>query len=293
MIETADGGAYETLKQAYIDASDQNISTEAFSLHTFDSATLRLFDRSLSWQESAPDLFGIIMRITAPLDGSEQSFDDYQQQTFPVKLYIADDNADPIEPLSPLLRSRVTAGSTLPMELELLSQSFADLKNGILSAFQSQFEENLTNTGEIISNLTNYDSYDNWDECLADANNDSWVDGTRDAIYGNGGGTLSMVLRNTTASVFFGALHTEDGTSNVASFSEAGVDLIDYTLLVKQKHSYGFVASMRQTTWFTHQQLKGSAARYLPDSYDAELSDKLIRCRLLSRRLLLASRISE
>ena len=52
-------------------------------------------------------------------------------------------------------------------------------------AYESQGP--VTFTGLAVGNYTAYDSYDNWDECLAAKNSASWVAGTRDATYGQVG----------------------------------------------------------------------------------------------------------
>jgi hypothetical protein len=46
-------------------------------------------------------------------------------------------------------------------------------------------------------------------------------------------------------------------------------------LLLIDTNPLAMVAAMRQSTWFQQLQLQGSAARYLPEGYDPELSSKL------------------
>ena len=54
--------------------------------------------------------------------------------------------------------------------------------------------------------------YDNWDECLNSNSNASGVLGTRDATYGQGANiSFTMLLRDSSAGVMIGALHTEAG----------------------------------------------------------------------------------
>jgi hypothetical protein len=58
-------------------------------------------------------------------------------------------------------------------------------------------------------------------KCLDPPSNASWVMGTRDATYGQGANlSMAMLLRNTSASVLIGAIHTSEGMSNVASYFE-------------------------------------------------------------------------
>lgn len=61
-------------------------------------------------------------------------------------------------------------------------------------------------------------------QCLAVPNNNSFVAGTRDATYGQSANiSMAMLLRNTSASVVIGAIHTAEGMSNVNSYFEVGL----------------------------------------------------------------------
>jgi len=90
--------------------------------------------------------------------------------------------------------------------------------------------------------------------------------------------TPAMMLRNTSASVLIGAIHTSDGMANVASFFEAGVDVVNFAALLSYDSSNinkVLIGGTRQTNWFNEHDLAGSALRYLPSDYDQELGNKL------------------
>ena len=54
---------------------------------------------------------------------------------------------------------------------------------------------------------------------------------------------------------------TSEGVSNVASYFEAGVDVIDFTDIFVDPGPLAIFTMSRQSSWFSHLKLNGSAAR--------------------------------
>jgi hypothetical protein len=289
------------------------------------------------WRESSPDLLGVIQRVTLAQEGYEDAFNAFLNMTFPVRFYVAANDAESASPMSVPLRSRESSPSSLltstssakskkepseeearkgvvhegdkknkksnkshhhhpaattessiqplllPTEKDLLSGALEQLKEAVKARFKSTTTTaaaTTTRSGQAASeaavtaaaftgagmpNYTSADAYDNWDERLAAENNDTWVAATRDATYGIGSNvSLAMVLRNSSAGVLIGALHTGDAgetSSNVAAYFEVGVDVTNLANLL-DPGKFVIFTIVKQAAWFNHRHLKGSALRY-------------------------------
>ncbi len=97
------------------------------------------------------------------------------------------------------------------------------------------------------------------------SNESTFILPTRDALYGTDNNSSSAnFARPTTAAVMLGVLHTANGTANRCAYSSAGVDVTE--------SSPSLGALNKQTSWLSHRQLAGSAARYFGDG-DGDAGD--------------------
>lgn len=256
---SGDGQAIDDVSQAY-----QKVGVPATSISTraVTHDTVRFWDRSggKDWTVSNPDALGFIYRITAPIGGLNSSdYISYKSMRFPVKFYFADDENTGSKPLSPVLKDRYS--EAVVDENKEWKDALAQLNQSIQNAFAVQYQAKYLRCQ--VANYTGTGTYDDWDAILAKKNNDSFVAGTRDAIYGTPSipsldALKSFVLKPNQAYVLFGIMHAK--LMN-ASYSCAGLDVVNGLV------SNGF----SETHWFLDDQLEGSAHRYL----DSDAADGL------------------
>jgi hypothetical protein len=280
LVHTPDRNAAREIINAYTATASEGgagVPPESVNVQPIDSSTVGFVDRSIGWKASGPDLIAMIQRVTMAQQGSKSSFEAFLNMTFPVRVYLAADDATATEPMAPTPRPRETEGESgpagLPTEKELLSNALGDLAQAVEIAFKSPNEVALTSYG--FGNYSGvFDSYDDWEQCLAAKNNKTWELATRDATYAQGSNiTAASVLRESSVAVMIGVLHTGTSglTSNPAVFFEAGVDIVNLAHLILTPGPFVLSTSVTESTWLSHWELEGSAARYLPD-YDPSLT---------------------
>ena len=245
ILYAVDLNAAETVKEAYVKSG---IPSYSIFIRGIDSDIVRVWDQSesRSWEESRPDILGIISRVTVPEDASETAYQLYKKRAWPARYYMAFDSQKAGEPAHPPVKPRYD--ETVPDEVTNVKQSLDQLALAMKSFFSDeQRGSNFTGTQHV--NLTSEGCYDDWLYVLSKENNDSYVAGTRDATYGipvvHGPGD-GQVLNNT-AAVLIGIIHSKYMKT---AYSSAGVDLRSG-------------AKYLETHWFL-EDLEGSAARYLP-----------------------------
>jgi hypothetical protein len=132
----------------------------------------------MSWEDSRPDLLFLLQRVTEPYSGFQAAFDVFQTLSFPIRYFIAKDDTVATEPLVPHLKSRETdqidddVRSTLPTELELLSEPLQELMNEVVTSFYDRGGQYM---GVNRASLTRFGYYDDWNEVLARKSNDTYV----------------------------------------------------------------------------------------------------------------------
>jgi hypothetical protein len=259
IIISGDGNAANDVSQAFQKAT--GLTESSISIFPMTHNTVRFWDRSggQDWHVTAPDAFGFIMRITAPIDGlNSTDYQRYKSMKFPVRFYFADDEKKGSAPLTPPLLSRYSE------EVIDETKELKDLLNQLNQTIQTTLlqEYNAIYTTSQVGDLSSYGCYDDWDVVLAAKNNNSFVGGTRDAIYGippinRYEDILQYQLKSNAGHILIGVLHSK--VLN-ATYSSAGIDVLGWKLST-------MTVSVIETLWFLDDHLIGSAARYFDDSY--------------------------
>jgi len=266
---TADGKSGNVVEEALWQVlSDETITNTDFSIHTrgMDPETLHLLDRShldgADWQLSGPDTMSVIGRVTAPKAGFEEEYEKYKTKVFPIRFYFAQNEyTEPEEPLSPPLIPR--EDETIMVEPTVLGEAMIALRYAVNSTWQSNNSQygKAKFRGQQLLNTTANGYYDDWDYMLSHPSNESFVAGTRDALYGlpKPLSEDSWFYEETCSGVIIGVLHEE---TQKASYASVGISLYRGALSVYGQ--YGTV----WTQWWLNDDLRGSARRYIPDGGD-------------------------
>lgn len=257
VVHTADGAAADAVGAAF---GAVGVGPSAVSTHALNSNELRLVNRSLTWEESRPDVLVMLQRVTEPFPGAEEAYERYKTARFPVRIFQAPPAAAAGAPLAPEPVPRETDPALgLPTEVELLSDAVEDLKAAVKDKMRSRGGRF---RGAATVALDGAGYYDDWDEVLAAQSNDSYILPTRDAGYGSPLATYGDVnLTNTSGVVLVGVVHTQNGTRTQARFSSLGLDVF---LDTPCNGTECLVRNVHYTQWLTHTQVAGSAARYRP-----------------------------
>ena len=263
-VQTADGAAAKIISDAYGEAG---LDAGSVSVRAIDSDIVRMWDRTQD-QTTAPaggeaDFLLSVMRLSVPYAKSTAQFEQYQLASWPVKLYLAADDAQAAEPLHPALTSRF---SDAVIDEQATYGKLIDTLEASIKGHWS--DKDMSKACTQMLNTTTLGSYDDWTEILHAANNQSFVLPTRDATYGmpfgafdeNGDG-CAIAASDKHVGVVFGVLHDETLQLSYSQISMAVLKL--------------GVKKIAETLSFeTGAQLKGSARRYLsPEVLEAVAKD--------------------
>jgi hypothetical protein len=257
VIHTADGESADIIRSAYV--SSGSMEASSISVHALDSSTIRTWNRSgnQSWEVSKPDMLAPIVRLSVPIKGYEAQYERYKKIIWPVRFYFKDNDAIAKYPLIPELKSRYS--DEVVDEISTLSESFAELERAVINRYVNEY--NLSYRLTLETNFSVPGFYDDWDEILAMESNDSFVIGTRDAVYGipvaypNLNATPEMIFTQSTTVVVIGVQHVD---VIGAAYNSVGIDIVNYT------------GTVFTTQWKMDNEMDGSAYRYLPANAQIE-----------------------
>lgn len=215
-VAVAVSGDDWALKTAAAAAEMTGVGEFSISQLPLTAGELRFWRRdSASAEAPPPDVLGFLYRVSLPVgedqNAANKEFAEYLASYWPIKVYLAPDEiTEPKQPLKPRLRPRWPndvapadsahfdephsrsrspsySSSSLKNETELLSAAVAELHEAVLETFKQSKSETFGKYHHMATtplNMTVLGFYDNWDAVLAMATNDSFVLGTRDAVYG-------------------------------------------------------------------------------------------------------------
>lgn len=178
VIFTADGAAASDVSKAYQHAG---IASEAINVRQVSSSIVNLWDRSdnKTWQQAAPDLLDMINRISVPDPDATDDWEQYKNTVWPVRFYFAYDDQKAEEPLDPPIKSRYSPA--VVNEYIEQGESLAQLEAAVTASFLAR--DGATFSHKLTLNQTVFGYYDDWEQVLANENNDSFILPDRDAIY--------------------------------------------------------------------------------------------------------------
>lgn len=262
VIHSSDAAAARKVGQAFENLSGGNITARDITIRGIASNNpVRLWDRSggQPWQVSQPDILAFIARVSVPLGGeNDTAYEAYKATIWPVRFYLADDEARAQEPMNPPIAPRYT--ESVVNEQTTLTPYLSGLADGVVQSYLNT--KNGTGVTSIDLTTDSVGCYDDWDAVLAAKNNATFVVGTRDATYGTPifpPDISGFLLQPNTAAVIIGVQHT---SVIGAAYSSVGLDL--------QSLSSGDVL---ETHWFLDTDMIGSARRYLPADTPVEIAD--------------------
>ena len=253
VMTTADGGTSDRFKSFY---QKNGVSDSQISVREIDSNEIRLWDRSggKTWDDVKPDLLNEIYRVSVVEPGFEQQYDMYKTQFWPVRYYKASDDLKPTQPLSPPLKPRESSLNV--NEYERFSDSLEDLSTAVITDMANKGFKYI---GEIPLNYTSYGCYDDWDTVIAEHNSSTFIQNTRDAVYGI---PIYDVTNFRAWSYVKGRAHVMVGVNhklvNPYAYNSAGLSIADSSTNNNSPTSI-------ESYWYSDTEMAGSAHYYLPN----------------------------
>lgn len=243
-VSTADGATAQVVSDAYGNAG---FDTSSVNVRAVDSDVVRMWDRT---QDNEPDFLFSLLRMSVPDEERIDQFKQYQKASWPVKLYLAADDAQAKEPLHPRLAPR---HSSDVIDEQVI---YTELMNGLEDGIKEHWQD-MSKICRQTLNTTTYGTYDDWTHVLQAKNNDTFVVPTRDATYGipgvavdGEGNTCGIAVSSKHIGVVFGLLHTETLQLLYSQISLAVFQVVKKNIV-------------DTLSFETDARLKGSARRYL------------------------------
>ncbi len=240
VVQSADKAVIDAITKVYSAAG-----TPVYA-HPIDGSNARLWDRSVGWEVSKPDVLSTIIRASVPQSGFSPTsdFTKYQKLAWPVRFYMAPDGKKAQDPYVAVLKSRAVdaQGTPLPSQPAALGAALQALESGIV---QTQNAEGYKFIDKFTLNGTATGFYDDWNQILSQSSNATFILPTRDGLYGVPQASLGMYYENTTYTLI-GALQPS------AAYHEVMISIFD----IVQKKVAALITLLDSD-------LQGSADRYL------------------------------
>ena len=131
VVHTADGDAARAVADGFEAAG---ASRAAANAHALDASVLRLFDRSAgadAWAAVAPDVLFALLRASLP--ANRTALDEWAALEWPVRLYLAADDAAAAAPLAPAPAPRENGFD----EVAALSDAFVALQRAVVARWNA------------------------------------------------------------------------------------------------------------------------------------------------------------
>jgi hypothetical protein len=89
-VHTTSMQSADAIVSAY--ENEAGVDRQSVSVHQMNSDDIRLLDRAAGWEVSQPDLLGSINRVTLPQATFQDEYEAFIEMTYPIRLYIANDD---------------------------------------------------------------------------------------------------------------------------------------------------------------------------------------------------------